>query len=294
MPCQPLPPFRRAAADPGPRSSQGAGARHRSQHAALRGRAGAPVSRRRGGDSARLARPAPSVRHRRRGRTRRRPRSPSRSPVGPRNVHRRDHPPTLPRGRDLRRTESCPVSATSDDATIGHGIERAADRIGPHGPDVVVMSLGAYTDDDQPPPLAGWIEQVPRQRRGRCGGRQQRVDTTGVPGRAPRCRRRRSARLTRPRPVLQLRRLGRRLRAGGRRGQHVLHPLRRHGARDDVGASEGWATMERHQLRGAEGRGRHRPGHVPQRRLPPAPRGSGSPPQRASATPTSAPSSTSI
>jgi subtilisin family serine protease len=48
--------------------------------------------------------------------------------------------------------------ATSDDATIGHGIKRAASRIGPHGPDVVVMSLGAYTDDDQPPPLAAWIE----------------------------------------------------------------------------------------------------------------------------------------
>ena len=49
--------------------------------------------------------------------------------------------------------------ATSDDATIGHGIERAASRIGPRGPDVVVMSLGAYTDDDEPPPLAGWIEK---------------------------------------------------------------------------------------------------------------------------------------
>jgi subtilisin family serine protease len=49
--------------------------------------------------------------------------------------------------------------ATSDDATIGHGIKRAASRIGPHGPDVVVMSLGAYTDDDQPPPLAAWIEK---------------------------------------------------------------------------------------------------------------------------------------
>jgi subtilisin family serine protease len=49
--------------------------------------------------------------------------------------------------------------ATSDDATIGHGIERAANRIGRHGPDIVVMSLGAYTDDDQPPPLAGWIEK---------------------------------------------------------------------------------------------------------------------------------------
>ena len=46
---------------------------------------------------------------------------------------------------------------TSDDATVGRGIERAAGRIGPRGPDIVVMTISAYTDDDQPPPLTKWI-----------------------------------------------------------------------------------------------------------------------------------------
>ena len=46
---------------------------------------------------------------------------------------------------------------TSDDATVGRGIARAARRTGPSGPDIVVMTISAYTDDDEPPPLADWI-----------------------------------------------------------------------------------------------------------------------------------------
>jgi subtilisin family serine protease len=46
---------------------------------------------------------------------------------------------------------------TSDDATVGLGIERAARRTGPCGPDIVVLTISAYTDDDEPPPLAKWI-----------------------------------------------------------------------------------------------------------------------------------------
>ena len=45
----------------------------------------------------------------------------------------------------------------SEDDVIGLGIERAARRTGPRGPDIVVMSLSAYTDDDRPPPLVRWI-----------------------------------------------------------------------------------------------------------------------------------------
>lgn len=46
---------------------------------------------------------------------------------------------------------------TSEDETIGRGIERAVRRTGPRGPDIVVMTISAYTDDDEPPPLADWI-----------------------------------------------------------------------------------------------------------------------------------------
>ena len=154
--------------------------------------------------------------------------------------------------------------ATSDDATIGHGIERAASRIGRHGPDVVVMSLGAYTDDDQPPPLAGWIERFLGNSVVVAAAGNSASPRPVFPAALPGVVAVGALDSTRPRPVLQLRRLGRRMRAGGRRGQHVLHALRRHGERREstlprVGA------MERHQLRGAEGRGGHRPRHVPQR-----------------------------
>jgi subtilisin family serine protease len=47
--------------------------------------------------------------------------------------------------------------ATSDDATVGLGIQRAVRRTGPEGPDIVVMTISAYTEDDEPPPLADWI-----------------------------------------------------------------------------------------------------------------------------------------
>jgi hypothetical protein len=45
-----------------------------------------------------------------------------------------------------------------DDLTIGHGLERATKRLDPNDFDVVVMSLGTYTDDDEPPPLARFIK----------------------------------------------------------------------------------------------------------------------------------------
>jgi subtilisin family serine protease len=48
---------------------------------------------------------------------------------------------------------------TSDDATVGLGIQRAVRRTGPDGPDIVVMTISAYTDDDEPPPLADWIRK---------------------------------------------------------------------------------------------------------------------------------------
>ena len=46
-----------------------------------------------------------------------------------------------------------------DDSSIGAGIERAVERLVPEDYDVVVMSLGAYTENDQPPPLARWISE---------------------------------------------------------------------------------------------------------------------------------------
>jgi subtilisin family serine protease len=48
--------------------------------------------------------------------------------------------------------------STSDDPTVGAGIARAVARTRPRGPDIVVITLSAYTDDDQPPPLAEWVD----------------------------------------------------------------------------------------------------------------------------------------
>lgn len=48
---------------------------------------------------------------------------------------------------------------TSDDETIGRGMARAVSQTGSRGPDIVVLTLSAYTDDDQPPPLATWIRK---------------------------------------------------------------------------------------------------------------------------------------
>jgi subtilisin family serine protease len=46
-----------------------------------------------------------------------------------------------------------------DDLTIGYGLERAVDRITPDTFDVIIMSLGTYTDDDTPPPLSAFIDK---------------------------------------------------------------------------------------------------------------------------------------
>ncbi|MGH9133851.1 MAG: S8 family serine peptidase [Ilumatobacteraceae bacterium] len=47
---------------------------------------------------------------------------------------------------------------TSDDEDIREGMARAVRRTGPRGPDIAVMTLTTYTEDDQPPPLARWID----------------------------------------------------------------------------------------------------------------------------------------
>ena len=94
--------------------------------------------------------------------------------------------------------------------------------------------------------------------------------------------------------VLQLRRLGRRMRAGHRRRQHVL-PRRRDRRRAPIDDRpfDGLRPVERHELLGAQGGRRGRPGDVPHGDRAPARRGSGCPTTSATGSRTSAPSSTS-
>ena len=101
-----------------------------------------------------------------------------------------------------------------DDVSVIEAIERAARRNVPI--DIVVMSFGAYAaDDDAAPPMAYTIRRVLSRRPRHRLRRQQRVDVEAVlPRRAPGGRRRRRPRRAGAGVVLQLRRLGRRLRPG--------------------------------------------------------------------------------
>ena len=76
------------------------------------------------------------------------------------------------------------------------------------------MSFGAYSPDDAPPPMADTIGRLLADSLVIAVGRQQRVVPAVLPGRPPRRRRRRRPGQRRPRRVLQLRTVGRRLCAG--------------------------------------------------------------------------------
>ena len=126
MPCQPSPPFRRARGDRRPATARRCWCSTPASARCAPGPGPAhPYLARRGVIQPGLARrPDPSDGHRRRGRARRRQGSASRPAVGPRHVHRRDHPPVVPRGRDPRRR--CPLRArrratTRRSATASNG-----------------------------------------------------------------------------------------------------------------------------------------------------------------------------
>ena len=139
-----------------------------------------------------------------------------------------------------------------DDQSIAAGLGRAVGRLEDGEQfDVIVMSLGAYTLDDEPPPLATAIAELvdPSQDAGGRGRRKRRLVPDVLAGRASGRRRRRRPRQRRPGVVLQLRRLGRRLRTGRRRAEHVLRHRRRPAARAHRGSRrrifnefKGWAT----------------------------------------------------
>ena len=130
------------------------------------------------------------------------------------------------------------------------------------------MTISAYTDDDEPPPLAKWIMKYL--------GDALVVVAAGNNG---------SPRPAFPAALPGVIAVGA-LAATGRApfsnfgpwvdacapGVDVVSTFFTHFDEDIDGfirSYRGWATMERHELHGTEGRGRDRPGHVPARRFSP-------------------------
>ncbi len=101
----------------------------------------------------------------------------------------------------------------------------------------------------------------PRVRGGHLGGQRRHPDRP-VPGRVPRGGQCRRARPGRTGLVHELRGLGQRLRERGRRGEHLLQPLRRQRVpRSDVrpGPVPRRSRLERHLVRGSPGGREDRP-----------------------------------
>ena len=154
------------------------------------------------------------------------------------------------------------------------GVTAAYERIlrvaGPF--DIVVMSFGGYMTEDDGRLFGRALRRLIGDGLGISAAGNQSTSRPLLPRRAARRRRRRRARPGRPGMVLQLRRLGRRLRARHRRDQHVLHVV--HGGPDrqeappvdDPGGSSRATRVERHELLGAQGGRRDRPGDVPDAR----------------------------
>ena len=154
MPCRAIAAVSPSPRSPGPRAPQGAGARHRSEHAPLRAGPAHPYLQ----DAVKIH---PGWRD-------------DKDPLAPDDEDEEDADQN--RRLDLQSGHGtfivglirrlCPDAeihvdgvlsglTTSDDTVVGRGIARAVVEMGQGGPDVVVMTISAYTDDDEPPPLAG-------------------------------------------------------------------------------------------------------------------------------------------
>ena len=150
-----------------------------------------------------------------------------------------------------------------DDLTIGFGLERAANRVAPDHFDVIVMSLGTYTDDDAPPPLASFIDKY-------VAPTTVLVAAAGNDG---------SCRPYYPAALPEVVRSAPSTARAGRgsptsvRGSTRARRASMSSAPTSTSPSRrAWAYVrrmggvERHQLLGTEGRGSHRAGHVHPRR----------------------------